>query len=57
MTGQTAAVRGDLVLMARPVDPSNFQPLQDLVPGSATIGKFYFIANVDRPDDPNVIVR
>jgi hypothetical protein len=57
MSGQTAAVRGDVVLLARAVDASEYLPCQDLTPGSPTIGKFYFIMDVDRLDDPNVIPR
>jgi hypothetical protein len=57
LSGQTAAVRGDVVLMSRAVDVSDFQTLQDLTPGSATLGKFYAIIDVDKLDDPNVIPR
>jgi hypothetical protein len=57
MSGQAAAVRADTILMSLPVDASEYKPLQDLTPGSPTLGKFYGIIDVDRLDDPNVIWR
>jgi len=44
-------------VLALPVDASNWKPLQDITVGSATIGKLYFLPDVDVPGNPNRLIR
>ena len=44
-------------VFALPVDASNWQPLQDLDPASATFGRFYGMIDYDFWGDPTKIWR
>lgn len=57
LMGQTAAVRGDIVILARPPDASDYFPLQELNPASSNFAKFAFAADLDTPDQTTYFYR
>jgi len=44
-------------IFALPVDGTEWHPLQDITPGSPTLGELYFLPGIDIPGDPRRIMR
>ena len=44
-------------VFALPVDTSDWQPLQDITSGSATLGMLFFLPDVDIPGNANRLIR
>lgn len=47
-------MRGDIYAM--PTDANNWQPLQDLTPGSSTFGAFFFLPDYSIPGGPDIVL-
>lgn len=43
-------------IYALPLDASNWQPLQDTNPASATFGQFYFLPDFSTPGGPDIVM-